>query len=62
MKERCIGVDYGFDALENCIHDVIVGKNATIIAERALFPLIESRLEKFERDYGIDIRPENPRP
>jgi cobalt/nickel transport system ATP-binding protein len=58
MKERCIGVDYGFDALENCIHDVIVGKNATIFAERSLFPLIESRLAKFERDYGIDIRPE----
>ena len=58
MKERCIGVDYGFDALENCIHDVIVGKNATIFAERALFPLIGSRLEKFHRDYGIDIRPE----
>ncbi len=58
MKERCIGVDYGFDALENCIHDVIVGKNATIFAERALFSLIGSRLEKFHRDYGIDIRPE----
>ena len=62
MKERCIGVDYGFDALENCIHDVIVGKNATIFAEKALFPLIESRLAKFEQDYGIDIKPETGRP
>jgi cobalt/nickel transport system ATP-binding protein len=58
MKERCIGVDYSFDALENCIHDVIVGRNATIFAERALFPLIEARLARFERDYRIDIRPE----
>ena len=58
MKERSISVDYGFDALENCIHDVIVGKNATIFAERALFPLIGSRLAKFDQEYGIDIRPE----
>ena len=58
MKERCIAVNYGFDALENCIHDVIVGKNATIFVERSLFPLIGSRLARFNRDYGIDIRPE----
>lgn len=58
LKERCIAVNYGFDALENCIHDVIVGKNATIFAERSLFPLIDSRLARFNRDYGIDIRPE----
>ena len=58
MKERNIGVDYGFDALENCIHDVIVGKNATIFAERSLFPLIRSRLARFEQEYGIDISPE----
>ncbi|HEY3420901.1 MAG TPA: ATP-binding cassette domain-containing protein [Methanomassiliicoccales archaeon] len=59
MKERSISVDYSFDALENCIHDVITGKDATIFAEKPLFPLIESRLARFNREYGIDIRPVN---
>jgi cobalt/nickel transport system ATP-binding protein len=57
MKDRSLAVDYGFDALENCIHDVIVGRNATIFAERLLFPLVESRLARFNKEYGIDIRP-----
>jgi hypothetical protein len=50
MGERCIGSEYGFTAVDNQIHEVIVGKNATIFAERSLFPLIESHMARFNRD------------
>ncbi|MGD0819040.1 MAG: hypothetical protein ABR986_11705, partial [Methanomassiliicoccales archaeon] len=49
MGERCIGAEYGFTAVDNQIHEVIVGKNATIFAERSLFPLIESHMARFNR-------------
>jgi cobalt/nickel transport system ATP-binding protein len=48
-------VDYGFNALQHCAREVSMGKDFVILVDDALVPLVEAKLCKLGKEFGLKV-------